>query len=114
MDRAVEPSSPQAPRPIQNLPDTDLSSAVRDAQRGDEEAFRLLFRAVQPRLLRYLRGIVADEAEDVASEAWLQIPTDLGPLHRALAGLPRFPPPPAPPPPPHHPRPHHRPPPPPL
>src|SRR5260370_3705473 len=78
MDRAVEPSSPQAPRPIQNLPDTDLSSAVRDAQRGDEEAFRLLFRAVQPRLLRYLRGIVADEAEDVASEAWLQIARDLG------------------------------------
>ncbi len=55
----------------------DLSIAVREAQRGDEEAFRLLFRDVQPRLLRYLRAVVADDAEDVASEAWLQIARDM-------------------------------------
>ena len=58
-------------------PDADLSVAVRAAQAGDEEAFRLLFREVQPRLLRYLRAIVADDAEDVASEAWLQIARDI-------------------------------------
>ncbi|WP_241841890.1 RNA polymerase sigma factor [Pseudofrankia sp. BMG5.36] len=48
-----------------------------DAQRGDEAAFRLIYRAVQPGLLRYLRILVGDDAEDVASEAWLQIARDL-------------------------------------
>jgi RNA polymerase sigma-70 factor (ECF subfamily) len=32
---------------------------------------------VQPGLLRYLRGLVGADAEDVASEAWLQIVRDL-------------------------------------
>ncbi|MFD7832852.1 RNA polymerase sigma factor [Kitasatospora sp. NPDC059803] len=54
------------------------------AQAGDEEAFRLLFRTVQPGLLRYLRVLVggrpedAQDAEDIASETWLQIARDLG------------------------------------
>ncbi|WP_414637407.1 sigma factor [Actinophytocola sp.] len=39
--------------------------------------FRLLYRAVQPGLLRYLRVLVGAEAEDVAAEAWLQIARDL-------------------------------------
>ncbi|MGV9268431.1 RNA polymerase sigma factor [Kitasatospora sp. NPDC003701] len=61
----------------------DLSEAVRAAQGGDEEAFRLLFRSVQPGLLRYLRVLVGgrpedvQDAEDIASEAWLQIARDL-------------------------------------
>ncbi|OKI09068.1 hypothetical protein AMK13_08895 [Streptomyces sp. CB02056] len=61
----------------------DLTEAVRAAQGGDEEAFRLLFRTVQPGLLRYLRVLVggrpegAQDAEDIASEAWLQIARDL-------------------------------------
>ena len=53
-------------------PETDLD-VVRAAQAGDEEAFRQLYRAVQPRLLRYLRTLVADDAEDVAADAWLEI-----------------------------------------
>jgi RNA polymerase sigma-70 factor, ECF subfamily len=32
---------------------------------------------VQPRLLRYLPVLVGDDAEDVASEAWLQVARDL-------------------------------------
>jgi RNA polymerase sigma-70 factor, ECF subfamily len=55
----------------------DLTAAVAAAQRGDEQAFRILYRDVQPRLLRYLRVMVGDDAEDVASEAWLQIARDL-------------------------------------
>jgi RNA polymerase sigma-70 factor (ECF subfamily) len=55
----------------------DLRALVVAAQRGDEEAFRALYRAVQPGLLRYLRSLVGDDAEDVASEAWLQIARDL-------------------------------------
>jgi RNA polymerase sigma-70 factor, ECF subfamily len=44
------------------------------AQGGDESAFACLFRDVQPPLLRYLQVIVpAGEAEDVASETWLQV-----------------------------------------
>ncbi|WP_237404900.1 RNA polymerase sigma factor [Actinacidiphila reveromycinica] len=48
------------------------------AQGGDETAFRVLYRAVQPQLLRYVRSLVGPgDAEDVASEAWLQIARDL-------------------------------------
>ncbi|MEV6730894.1 RNA polymerase sigma factor [Streptomyces sp. NPDC051364] len=55
-----------------------MSGEVRAAQQGDEAAFRSLFRAVQPGLLRYLTVLVGEEAEDVASETWLQIARDLG------------------------------------
>jgi RNA polymerase sigma-70 factor (ECF subfamily) len=55
----------------------DLSAAVEAAQGGDEQAFRVLYRDVQPRLLRYLRAMVGEDAEDVASEAWLHIARDL-------------------------------------
>lgn len=55
----------------------DLSAAVEAAQGGDEQAFRTLYRDVQPRLLRYLRAMVGEDAEDVASEAWLHIARDL-------------------------------------
>ncbi|MBC9717159.1 RNA polymerase sigma factor [Streptomyces sp. TRM66268-LWL] len=33
---------------------------------------------VQPGLLGYLRGLVGDDAEDVAGDAWLEISRDLG------------------------------------
>ncbi|MDF9815182.1 RNA polymerase sigma factor [Streptomyces sp. SPB162] len=56
----------------------DLGSAVSAAQEGDDAAFRVLYRAVQPQLLQYVRTLVGPaEAEDVASEAWLQIARDL-------------------------------------
>ncbi|MCC3771257.1 RNA polymerase sigma factor [Streptomyces sp. UNOC14_S4] len=59
--------------------DTELTAAVRAAQGGDETAFRTVYRAVHPRLLGYLRTLVGEsEAEDVASETWLQIARDLG------------------------------------
>ncbi|WP_338058197.1 RNA polymerase sigma factor [Streptomyces avicenniae] len=49
------------------------------AQSGDEAAFRAVYRAVHPRLLGYVRTIVAEpDAEDVTAEAWLQIARDLG------------------------------------
>ncbi len=55
----------------------DLSTALREACAGDEGAFRLLYRDMQPRLLRYLRALVGAEAEDVASETWLHVARDL-------------------------------------
>jgi RNA polymerase sigma-70 factor, ECF subfamily len=59
------------------LDDADLAPVVRAACAGDDEAFRTLYRAVQPGLLRYLRALVGQDAEDVASEAWLQIARDI-------------------------------------
>jgi RNA polymerase sigma-70 factor (ECF subfamily) len=56
----------------------DVSAAVLAAQSGDEGAFRVVYRAVHPGLLRYLRVLVGEDAEDVASEAWLHIARDLG------------------------------------
>lgn len=59
--------------------DAELTAAVRAAQDGDECAFRTVYRAVQPRLLGYVRTLVPDaDAEDIASEAWLQIARDIG------------------------------------
>ena len=58
--------------------DGELGAAVARAQEGDEAAFAVAYRIVQPALLGYLRGIVGDDAEDVASDAWLEIARDLG------------------------------------
>jgi len=58
--------------------DKELGEAVARAQDGDEAAFAVAYRIVQPGLLGYLRGLVGDEAEDVASDAWLEISRDLG------------------------------------
>lgn len=58
--------------------DAELTAAVLAAQDGDENAFRAVYRAVHPRLLGYVRTLVGDgDAEDVTSEAWLQIARDL-------------------------------------
>jgi RNA polymerase sigma-70 factor (ECF subfamily) len=54
-----------------------LDSAIARAQAGDEAAFRVLYRDTQPRVLRYLQAIVGADAEDVASETWLQVARDL-------------------------------------
>ena len=56
----------------------DLTAAVEGARRGDPESFRILYREAQPRLLRYLTYLVGSEAEDIASETWLQATRDLG------------------------------------
>lgn len=68
----------------------DLSAAVRAARDGNQEAFRVLYREVQPGLLRYLRGLVgnhAQDAEDLASETWLQIARDIRSFRDEGAGF---------------------------
>ena len=57
--------------------DPDLTAALKAARHGDEHGFRTLYRAVQPGLLRYLRVLVPYDADDVASETWLQVTRDL-------------------------------------
>lgn len=54
----------------------DLTAAVAGAQRGDSDSFRVLYRDTQPRLLRYLSYLVGNDAEDIASETWLQATRD--------------------------------------
>ncbi|WP_033328164.1 RNA polymerase sigma factor [Streptomyces yerevanensis] len=58
--------------------DEELGAAVARAQDGDDTAFAVAYRIVQPGLLGYLRGFVGVDAEDVASDAWLEIARDLG------------------------------------
>jgi RNA polymerase sigma-70 factor (ECF subfamily) len=48
-----------------------LDAAILAAQRGDQYAFRVLYRTVQPGVLRYLHALVGADAEDVAAESWL-------------------------------------------
>jgi RNA polymerase sigma-70 factor (ECF subfamily) len=70
VDGAVRVTRPREPPRPQVA---DLAEAVRQAQDGDDDAFRVLYRDIHPRILRYLRVIVGDDAEDVASETWLHI-----------------------------------------
>ncbi|MFI7546960.1 RNA polymerase sigma factor [Actinoplanes sp. NPDC049599] len=67
--------------------DDDLLPALRAAQHGDEQGFATVWRALQPAVLRYLRVVVGDAAEDVASETWLQAARD---LHRFSGDVPAF------------------------
>jgi RNA polymerase sigma-70 factor (ECF subfamily) len=85
MDSLEGPSGTPAAHPqivgASGSPEPDIDEAIRAAQDGDETAFRVLFRHLQPRLLRYLTGLVGPDAEDVAADAWLQIARDLGSFH---------------------------------
>ncbi|MFR9796312.1 RNA polymerase sigma factor [Streptomyces sp. MS06] len=74
------------PRRVQAY-DGELGAAVARAQEGDEAAFTAAYRLVHPGLLGYLRGLVGDDAEDVASDAWLEIARDLGRFRGDGAGF---------------------------
>ncbi|WP_156723164.1 RNA polymerase sigma factor [Streptomyces apocyni] len=67
--------------------DGELGAAVARAQEGDEGAFAVAYRLVQPGMLGFLRGLVGDEAEDVAADAWLEIARDLGRFRGDGAGF---------------------------
>ncbi|WP_447037842.1 RNA polymerase sigma factor [Streptomyces sp. DSM 118878] len=70
--------------------DEKLGEAVAAAQAGDEAAFAVVYRIVQPGLVGYIRGLVGadgEAAEDVAAEAWLQIARDLGRFRGDGAGF---------------------------
>jgi RNA polymerase sigma-70 factor (ECF subfamily) len=60
---------------------------VLAAQAGDEAAFVVLYRHVQPGLLRYLSLLVGDDNEDLAAETWAHVCRD---LHRFSGTLDNF------------------------
>jgi RNA polymerase sigma-70 factor (ECF subfamily) len=45
---------------------------------GDERCFAVIWRELQPALLRYLRVVARGAADDVASETWLDVVQTLG------------------------------------
>jgi RNA polymerase sigma-70 factor (ECF subfamily) len=64
---------------------TTLEEALIGARAGDEACFLVLWEALQPRLLRYLRVIGCDDVDDVAGETWLQVVRDLPKLKKGSA-----------------------------
>ena len=58
----------------------EFAAVLRAAQSGSEAAFIVLWNDANPALLRYLRVIAPDAAEDIAAETWLQV----------MRGLARF------------------------
>lgn len=55
----------------------DLDAVVTAARAGDETAFVVLFRELQPRLLRYLRTLGGADAEDLAADTWAHVVRNL-------------------------------------
>src|SRR5260370_22629149 len=60
----------------------EFAALLAAAQQGEDEgAFSVLWRDANPALLRYLRVVTPEHAEDVAAETWVQV----------LRGLRNFP-----------------------
>jgi RNA polymerase sigma-70 factor, ECF subfamily len=57
---------------------SSFAAVLAAAVGGDEQAFAVLWRDLHPALLRYLRVVTPDTAEDVASETWLEVVRGLG------------------------------------
>jgi RNA polymerase sigma-70 factor (ECF subfamily) len=67
--------------------DDELANAFAAARDGDEQGFAVLWKALQPGVLRYLRVVVGETAPDVASETWLQVARDIRGFRGDLAGF---------------------------
>lgn len=65
------------------MAEDELTAALARARARDEAGFAVVYRTVQPNLLRFLRVLLAGDpdpaaaAEDVAAETWLQVVRDL-------------------------------------
>jgi RNA polymerase sigma-70 factor (ECF subfamily) len=51
----------------------EFGDLLRLAKKGDADAFATLWRTFQPGLLRYLRVIGGQAADDIAADTWLQV-----------------------------------------
>lgn len=65
------------PEPTWGGTTESFAEVLSKVRGGDQEAFADLYRALQPRLLRYL-GLRTADADDVAADTWLAIVRDLG------------------------------------
>ena len=64
----------------QHVVGDDFARVLADAQGGSEDQFAVLWRDANPALLRYLRVLAPENAEDIAAETWVHV----------VRGLPRF------------------------
>jgi RNA polymerase sigma-70 factor, ECF subfamily len=51
----------------------EFAVRLAEAKAGDDAAFSVLWRDANPALLRYLRVVAPQHAEDVAAETWVQV-----------------------------------------
>jgi RNA polymerase sigma-70 factor (ECF subfamily) len=68
-------------------PPPDFARTLADARAGHGSALGELFRDLHPRILRYLRVLEPAEAEDLASETWLDVASALGAFEGDDKGL---------------------------
>ena len=52
---------------------TQFEDVLTAARQGAEWALTLIYRDLNPRLLRYLRAEVGQEADDLASDIWIEV-----------------------------------------
>ena len=64
-----------------------LDPALDAARAGQESGISELWRALNPPILRYLRVIVGESAEDVASETWLHAAREIRQFRGDAAGF---------------------------
>ena len=64
----------------QHVVGEDFAQVLAEAQGGSEDQFAVLWRDTNPALLRYLRVLAPENAEDIAAETWVHV----------VRGLPRF------------------------
>jgi RNA polymerase sigma-70 factor (ECF subfamily) len=64
----------------QHVVGDDFAGVLADAQAGNDDQFAVLWRDANPALLRYLRVLAPENAEDIAAETWVNV----------VRGLPRF------------------------
>ena len=64
----------------QHVVGDDFARVLADAQGGSEDQFAVLWRDANPALLRYLRVLAPENADDIAAETWVHV----------VRGLPRF------------------------
>lgn len=64
----------------------DFGEVLTSAKAGDESSFVVLFRSVQPVLLRYLTTLGGQFTEDAAAETWVSVVRGLGRFRSEEAG----------------------------
>jgi RNA polymerase sigma-70 factor (ECF subfamily) len=57
----------------QHVVGDDFARVLADAQGGSEDQFAVLWRDTNPALLRYLRVLAPENAEDIAAETWVHV-----------------------------------------
>jgi RNA polymerase sigma-70 factor (ECF subfamily) len=68
----------------------DFEAVLGAARDGEGWALAELYRALYPRILRYVRSVEPVEAEDIACDTWLDVVRSLGRFHGDDAGLRAF------------------------